>query len=210
MFIEKVTAFITRPSVDGPDLLLFRHPFAGIQIPAGTVRAREKPEVAVLRETAEETGLTHVVVREYLGSVDEELPQGQTIITRSTEVFSRPSIGSSNWAYLRRGLSVRLQRIEHEFAQVCYVEYDQVPDPQYVTLSIIGWVPENALADQLRRHFYHMELIESTEESWTVQTDNHEFQLFWASLSALPEIIFPQDKWLSMLPAHLASGLHRF
>ena len=33
--IEKVTAFITRTTTQGTDLLLFAHPHAGIQIPAG-------------------------------------------------------------------------------------------------------------------------------------------------------------------------------
>ena len=89
------------------------------------------------------------------------------------------------------------------FAQVSYVEYDQVPDPQYVTLSVIGWVPETALVDRCRRHFYHLELNEPTEERWTVRADNHEFLLFWAPLSALPEIISPQDEWLAILRAYL-------
>ena len=56
--IEKVTAFIIRKSKDGNDLLLFEHPNAGIQIPAGTVEDQETPEKAIIREVAEETGLT--------------------------------------------------------------------------------------------------------------------------------------------------------
>ena len=35
--VEKVTAFVTRQTADGFDLLLFQHPSAGIQLPAGTV-----------------------------------------------------------------------------------------------------------------------------------------------------------------------------
>ena len=68
--IEKVTAFITRESVDGHDLLLFKHPNAGIQIPAGTVEDDETPEEAVLREVSEETGLTSLSVGEYLGCME--------------------------------------------------------------------------------------------------------------------------------------------
>jgi 8-oxo-dGTP pyrophosphatase MutT (NUDIX family) len=57
-YLEKVTAFITRPGVDEPEILLFQHPHAGIQIPAGTVEEGEALDAAVLREAFEETGLT--------------------------------------------------------------------------------------------------------------------------------------------------------
>ena len=56
----KVTAFVVRPSPAGADLLLFRHPYAGVQIPGGSVDEGEAPRHAVLREVAEETGLTFV------------------------------------------------------------------------------------------------------------------------------------------------------
>ena len=38
MLLEKVTAFVTRPGSSGVALRLFRHPNAGLQLPAGTVR----------------------------------------------------------------------------------------------------------------------------------------------------------------------------
>jgi 8-oxo-dGTP pyrophosphatase MutT (NUDIX family) len=59
-YLPKVTAFITRAAPGGRDLLLFRHPTAGVQIPAGTVEEGEAIERAVLREVAEETGLENV------------------------------------------------------------------------------------------------------------------------------------------------------
>lgn len=54
--VRKVSAFITL----GNRLLVFRkpnHPGTGTQLPAGTVEPGESPEVAVLREAREETGL---------------------------------------------------------------------------------------------------------------------------------------------------------
>ena len=63
-FLPKVTAFVTRTGQDGTKLLLFRHPNAGIQIPAGTVEEGEMLEQAALREVAEETGLEDVRVAE--------------------------------------------------------------------------------------------------------------------------------------------------
>ncbi|CAG0926375.1 hypothetical protein TFLX_00039 [Thermoflexales bacterium] len=64
--IEKVIAFITRPSQNSLELLLFEHPQAGIQIPTGTVEDGETPEAAAVREAAEETGLTSLTLRRAL------------------------------------------------------------------------------------------------------------------------------------------------
>jgi 8-oxo-dGTP pyrophosphatase MutT (NUDIX family) len=196
---EKVTAFITRHSGHGHELLLVEHPHAGIQIPAGTVEDGETPEAAVLREAAEETGLTSLSVRLYLGCAQSRLPQGQRTVVRSTRVYARPDTTSFDWAYLRKGIVVMVNRRAVGFSQVTYEEFDRVPEPQYVTMCITGWVPDDALADRTERHFFHLEPKEGTEERWVVRADNHLFTLFWAPLAALPEIIPPQDEWLQFL-----------
>ena len=54
--IPKVTALITRPGAGGPELLVFDHGLAGIQLPAGTVDEGESFATAALREGWEETG----------------------------------------------------------------------------------------------------------------------------------------------------------
>jgi 8-oxo-dGTP diphosphatase len=62
----KVFAYITNRQ----RLLLFRHvyaPEAGIQVPAGTLEAGELPEVGVLREALEETGLSGLTIDCFLG-----------------------------------------------------------------------------------------------------------------------------------------------
>jgi 8-oxo-dGTP pyrophosphatase MutT (NUDIX family) len=56
MTARKVTALITRPGPAGPELLVFDHGLAGVQIPAGTVEDDETFEAAALREAWEETG----------------------------------------------------------------------------------------------------------------------------------------------------------
>ena len=63
---HKVFAYITYSN----RLLLFRHtdfPDAGIQVPAGTVKAGEDFHAAVLREAEEETGLKNLEIVSYLG-----------------------------------------------------------------------------------------------------------------------------------------------
>jgi 8-oxo-dGTP pyrophosphatase MutT (NUDIX family) len=194
--IDKVTAFITR---DGRDLLLFQHPHAGVQIPAGTVEDGETPAQAVKREANEETGLTALSIRRYLGHTEEQLPEGHRIVAQPTRVYARPEVTSFDWAYLRKGIPVTVNRRSNGFAQVTYEELDRVPDPQYVTMCITGWVPQEVLADVKRRHFFHLEFHGQSKERWTVFTDNHHFALFWAPLAALPQIISPQDEWLTFL-----------
>ena len=185
--IEKVTAFVTREWEGERQLLLFQHPNAGVQIPAGTVEKGESPEQAVLREAAEETGLTGFSILRYLGCAEREL-------------HARPDVTSFDWARLRRGIPVVLTgRSADGFTQVTCEEPDRFPDPQYVTTCITGWVPDEALADTRRRHFFLLAFDGRTDERWTAFTDNHTFTLFWASLADLPEIVHPQDEWLVFL-----------
>jgi 8-oxo-dGTP diphosphatase len=57
-------------------LLVFKHtdfPEAGIQVPAGTVQPHEEPDVAVMREAREETGLTGLQMVRYLGRLERDM-----------------------------------------------------------------------------------------------------------------------------------------
>ncbi len=197
-FLPKVTAFVTRSGADGRQLLLFHHPTAGIQIPAGTVEEGESPEAAVLREVAEETGLTEVRLVGCIGQRDELPPGFSHVILHTTRVFARPDLTSFDWAELRRGIAVRLLRREHGFAQVTYEEGNRFPQPDYISYQITGWVPEGTLAHSNRRYLFHLELVRSSPEEWEQFSDNHRFRLFWAPLDDLPEIIPPQREWLDL------------
>ncbi|WP_147103728.1 NUDIX domain-containing protein [Tateyamaria sp. syn59] len=53
MTVRKALVFILR----GPDILVFRHPLAGVQLPKGTVEAHETTLAAARREVFEEVGL---------------------------------------------------------------------------------------------------------------------------------------------------------
>jgi 8-oxo-dGTP pyrophosphatase MutT (NUDIX family) len=195
-FLPKVTAFVTRQRASGTELLLFRHPNAAIQFPAGTVEENETFEQAVLREVAEETGLTHVRLVGCIGQRDELPPRFTHVILHSTKVHARPDHSSAAWAELRRGIAVSLQRQQNGFAQVTYDEGDRFPDPSYISYQITGWVPEEMLASTNRRKFFHLELVGDAPDSWEQFSDNHLFALFWARLDNLPEIISLQREWL--------------
>ncbi len=155
MRLEKVTAFVTRTGSSGIELLLFRHPNAGIQLPAGTVEEDESPADAVIREVFEETGLRHVTIERALGHVEETLP-GHLFVAHATRVYARPDTSSFDWAEFRRGIAVRPLRAAGPFTQVTYEEWDTFPVGGALTYQITGWVPSDVLAIVQRRSFYHL------------------------------------------------------
>ncbi|RAP75284.1 NUDIX domain-containing protein [Paenibacillus montanisoli] len=192
--LGKVTCLITREKAAGTELLLIQHPNAGIQLPAGTVELSEECEQATLREAYEETGLDDFIGIRYIGKLDVDL-SGEHIIYKQAKVFSRPDLTSSQWAEIRRGITVQEERKQGDFVQVSYREGDQYPDPNYITYQITGWVQAADLTAKVSRHFYHLRTNCDLTE-WDREADHHLFKLFWAPLHTLPEIVYPQNKWL--------------
>lgn len=197
--LGKVTAFITRASPRGEELLLFEHPYAGIQVPAGTMEEGEMPEQAAVREAYEETGLAGLAVDRYLGVQEYRCPANARYMLRRATVYARPDPTSFDWATMRRGTRVSVRRRANGFTQVSYREWDRIPNRTYVSYQITGWVEDSALTGTQVRHFYRLTGAPETPDRWTAFTDNHTFTLFWAPLDALPEIIWPQRRWLHYL-----------
>jgi hypothetical protein len=76
--IEKVQAYIIRKE-PRHQLLLFEHDIKKLfQVIRGTLEPMEKPEIAVMREIAEESGLTSATLIKKLGAADLEIPGGPT------------------------------------------------------------------------------------------------------------------------------------
>lgn len=65
--MTKVVPIIYRKNNTNIDLLVFRHPLAGIQMVKGTVEEQEELSVAALRELKEESGIQHAKIEQYLG-----------------------------------------------------------------------------------------------------------------------------------------------
>ena len=196
--IEKVTAFVTRRSDRGSELLLFEHPHAGIQIPAGTVEADEALDLAVLREAREETDLQNLEIRQYLGARQETLEPDECIIGSPATVYARPDESSFDWARLPRGAMVKRLREEKGFVQVSYIEWDKYLAPSYITMQITGWVQEELLAYSVSRHYYVLECHTATRARWAVDTDNHRFTCFWSPVDNLPVLVTYQEEWLAI------------
>jgi 8-oxo-dGTP pyrophosphatase MutT (NUDIX family) len=197
--VEKVTAFVTRQTENGCELLLIRHPFAGVQIPAGTVEPDESPEQAALREISEETGLTLPLPPTHLGSQETQLPEGEAVILPPATVYARPDTSSFDWIKIQSAVQIKVLRKAPGFTQISYTEPDQVPDPNYVSMQITGWVPDDFLAQVRIRHFFYLKFEGITEPQWHQFSDHHTFTVFWAPWDDLPGIIPPQDTWLTYL-----------
>jgi 8-oxo-dGTP pyrophosphatase MutT (NUDIX family) len=199
--IEKVSAFITQKRNGVNALLVFKHPTAGIQIPAGTVEVREDIETAVQREAHEETGLRRVKIEKYLGCIENELTEQERIITHTTKVYIKPDLNAIPYKEkLTRGLTVEYHSTCKDFTHISYFEYDQFPNPSYVAYNISGWVPNENLSNQKTRHFFQLSTTEETEDRWELKSDRgHIFQPFWIPLSPKPEIVSPQNKWLDFV-----------
>ena len=201
--LEKVTAFILRPAPSGMEILLLEHPFAGYQFPAGTVKIGESPEDAVVREVAEETGLPNLTIEKLIGHRDTIMPAGKAVLVAPTTVFSRPDSGSIDWINLQPGMWLDVLRKKDGYTQINYEEPDQLPDPNFTTYQITGWVPDDVLSNLQRRYFFRFLFIGKTPFTWKVNTDHHTFTLRWYPLDDLPQLISPQDNWLRVLTEDL-------
>ncbi len=198
--LDKVTCLITRTQGRLTELLLFRHPNAGIQIPAGSVEMDERPDQAALREGFEESGLAGLEIVQKIGVRLEPKPANQRVVALPARVYARPDERSFNWASLPRGITVELLQSGEEYSLVSYVEGDVYLEPAYITYQITGWVWSATLAQVVRRHFFHLKAQPGISPAeLQVKTDQHIFHPFWCALNDLPEIVAPQNEWLDFV-----------
>lgn len=187
--IQKVTALITRDTPTGRHLLIFRRPDDGtIQVPAGTVEEGEPPDDAVLRETAEETGLTAVRVIAKLGVETTPLNHNVRLLMLDQALRSTPARPAAPDALvLKRGLTVTLMETSGAWARIHYREsgYDPMTKAFSTLWETYGWVSASALTHHVVRHFYHLTLTAPAPDQWTVidtGDDGRVLELYWQPL----------------------------
>ena len=215
--VEKVTAFVTRETAAGRQLLVFRHPLNGVQLPAGTVELGESPEAAVMREAREETGLAGLRLVRPLGMIERLLPEGHYLLHNDSKLFAAPAPDappSSDWI-LFRGSYVRLLQQRVGYAQVLMQEWDERAQPPRLLRQEQGWVQRSLLTPHIHRYQYWLACDFETAENWPVAVDGHIFNLFWAPLQPAPAIapaiapalVWPQDEWLVAVSSALLAEI---
>lgn len=207
--IAKVTAFITRPGTQEIELLVFQHPQAGVQLPAGTVEPGEAPEDAVLREVEEETGLSTVVLVGLLAVIPQAFAPDEYMLIEPIALRTAPSVDAPKMRFLlQRGLRVRIREKKGDFVRAIYEEYDMRDNELAVSTRRVGWLPVSALTKKVPRYLYHLRLSALAPDEWTLTSDNGLlYKPFWIPVTRRNFIVAPQEAWLNAVREQLlASG----
>jgi 8-oxo-dGTP pyrophosphatase MutT (NUDIX family) len=205
--LGKVTAFVIRQKYSQRELLVFAHPTAGIQIPAGTVEEGETFEHAVLREVHEETGLEHVQLLNVLAESSYSLKRNRHAFLQASPLFCEPSlasehidIGYGDGSLFHRGMVVSLNGQEEGWSEVTHEGYNFNVSPPKVQFSVRGWVPSRYLTAQLNRHFFLLAPTQETPDTWEHLADGrYLFRLYWVPLIPKPQLMGLQDEWLNLV-----------
>lgn len=205
--LGKVTAFIVRQRRAQWELLIFAHPTAGVQVPAGTVEEGETFEDAALREVYEETGLAHMHLVKALTELSYSLKDNRYAFLQATPLFREPaltseqmSIGYGNDSLFHRGMIVSVERQIEGWSEIRHEEYDLNVSPSAIQFSVRGWVPSHYLSAQQTRRFFLLTPTRETPDTWEHQAeDRYLFRLYWVPLVPQPQLITGQDKWLDMV-----------
>lgn len=199
--IEKVTAFVIRKKNGVPQLLVFSHPSAGIQIPAGTLEENETLEKSLVREIKEETGLSKLKIIKKLGETLKFTGPNEAYLTQTLRCYSWPAQAAKrNGPLCNRGLLLQTFERKVGFTHVKYAEHDLNKEPPVLLLELEGWLPSDALTREIRRHFYLLKVEEDTPEYWKIEADRGNiFQCYWVDVNAIPELIGEQAEWALQL-----------
>jgi 8-oxo-dGTP pyrophosphatase MutT (NUDIX family) len=208
--LGKVTAFVTREKEHGRELLVFRHPTAGVQLPAGTIEPGETPEQAVLRELGEETGINQVEIVRSLGMMtmdDEEigLDSDEYLLLRDVRRMRYPGEPDvPRWRRIRRGQRVHIVGQEGDYVKINYYQFKLINSMDFDVLRCVaGWIEADALTKDLERHLFHLRPTAPTPEQWEKRADHHHiFSMYWVPLTKDPTLVRGLRKWLVWAREH--------
>jgi len=186
--IGKVTALVTRQGSVGPEVCVFDHPRAGVQLPAGTLLPGEDVDEAARREAFEETGLDNLQFQSRV-SVLPASSSGYAIINRASRVGAE---------VIPAGYLVRvLDKHSHE----AHIEID----------GVVGVVEVEALSFDAVRHVVHFVFEGVAPDEWFVTTPDgggHCWRCHWLSVEDTVTLTAGQQPWLDDARPRLQEAKH--
>ena len=204
--LNKVTAYVTRKDGTDKELLVFQHPTAGLQLPAGTVEEGERPEAAVLREVVEETGLENVKLIRLLSVEETVIPEGQRAVRLSCPLLAEPREDALHLGTLgRSGFLVGSGEMSGTYRQVVHNSYEFDGDGFTPAGSVAGWVLDSNLAQRITRHHFELR-AEQVPERWTHTAEGqYDFDLHWLLLRDPVPLVASNIAWLNLVIDKLRS-----
>jgi 8-oxo-dGTP pyrophosphatase MutT (NUDIX family) len=198
--VEKVTSLVLRTTQAGEEILVFQHPAAGLQLPAGTVEDGESPEAAAFREVLEETGLSDIQLVKKLGVEEMHLPSNTCILRQASMLYPQPSYEPAGNQSIGRGWRVESGETRSGFTLVTYDEWNLNQTPPELLWQLEGWLPSDLLSTEIRRHFYLFHCQAQTPAGWDQLADmGYTFHVHWLPLQPPPGLIKEQVHWLDHL-----------
>ncbi|HXY91792.1 MAG TPA: NUDIX hydrolase [Acidimicrobiia bacterium] len=177
--VEKVTALITRPGAGGPELIVFDHGAAGVQLPAGTVEAGEDCGRAAHREAWEETGALGLELVREVASLERPFVGPVGALTHAVTVEGRE---------VPRGSRLRLGRVDGDRL------HGELWDGSALT------VPTGIVARAEVRHVFWLRSTIAMPDEWRVATPDGGgvvWWCFWAGIDDAHAMLHERQRdWL--------------
>jgi 8-oxo-dGTP pyrophosphatase MutT (NUDIX family) len=193
LIVRKVTAFITRESPNGREVLLFQHPLAGIQFPAGTVEEGETFEEGVLREAYEETGVNNLSIVQHLGVIEDDFTGEVRRMVADFMPMNEPN-GVPTGMMFEHGLFVTVGETHAGFT---FVTHNAEIHPYFEFSGTSGWVASEAIQPHRAvRHLFHLQTSDELPNEWEhLAEGKYNFRFFWVNVNDSPNLVELQHSW---------------
>ena len=146
--VDKVGAYILRENTkDHDQLLIFahkNHPEAPVQIPGGTIEAKETPREAVIREVREETGLEEFEIKTKLGTATYFKESTKQEIKRHFYLIRVTEMTEDSWEHRvngsgeDKGFIFSFRWVGPKNALLIYDEFHKFLTPEYLPTLFPG------------------------------------------------------------------------
>jgi 8-oxo-dGTP pyrophosphatase MutT (NUDIX family) len=187
--LQKATAFVVTKNKPRR-LLVFQHPIAGIQLPAGTVEPGEDVVAAAAREVFEETGLKMTDPGRILREQTRRLEPDQAALLKTVEIGAATFLRGHKVRVLDKDKSRGTVRIREEI-------YDYNLSPPRLQTATETNVPADCLASTINRTFVLFTENAHSTARWPRPADGHVFEVFWTPLRPDIPLFESQQEWLS-------------